>query len=78
MTQPRFRRAQPRLIFIHCLYWAKLNPVLRIGAIAQMVERWNDDLEIAEQSGSSPLYANIFLPTMFACLHTSLQAETHN
>ena len=49
MTQPRFRRAQPRLIFIHCLYLAKLNPVLCIGAIAQMVERRNDDLEIAEQ-----------------------------
>ena len=50
MTQPRFRRAQPRLIFIHSLlYLAKLNPVLRIGAIAQMVERRNDDLEIAEQ-----------------------------
>ena len=48
MTQPRFRRAQPRLIFIHCLYLAKLNP-LRIGAIAQMVEHQNDDLEIIEQ-----------------------------
>ena len=45
MTQPRFRRAQPRLIFIHCLYLAKLNPVLRIGTIAHMVERRNDDLE---------------------------------
>ena len=49
MTQPRFRRAQPRLIFIHCLYLAKLNPAHRIGAIAQMVERRNDDLGIAEQ-----------------------------
>ena len=49
MTQPRFRRAQPRLIFIHYLYLAKLNPVLRIGAMAKMVERRNDDLEIAEQ-----------------------------
>ena len=48
MTQSRFRSAQPRLIFIHCLYLAYLNPVLRIGAIAQMVERRNDDLEIAE------------------------------
>ena len=45
MTQPRFRWAQPRLIFIHCLYLAKLNPVLRIGTIAHMVERRNDDLE---------------------------------
>ena len=45
MTQPRFRRAQPRLIFIHCLYLAKLNPVLRIRTIAHMVERQNDDLE---------------------------------
>ena len=47
MTQPRFRRAQPRLIFTHYLYLAKLNPILRIGAIEQMVERRNDDLEIA-------------------------------
>ena len=54
MTQPRFRRAQSRLIFIHCLYLAKLNPVLRIGAIAQMVERRNDDLEIAEQCWFEP------------------------
>ena len=44
MTQPRFRRAQPRLISILCLYLAKLNPVLRIGTIAHMVERRNDDL----------------------------------
>ena len=78
MTQPRFRRAQPRLIFIHCLYWAKINPVLRISAIAQMVERRNDDLEIAEQCCSSPFHATIILPTTFACLHTFLQAETHN
>ena len=49
MTQPRFPRAQARLIFIHCLYFAKLNPLHRIGAIAQMVERRNDDLDIAEQ-----------------------------
>ena len=42
---------------------------------AQLVERWNDYLEIA---CLSPLYATIFLPTMFACWHTSLQAETHN
>ena len=54
MTQPRFHRAQPRLIFIHGLYWAKLNPVLRIGAIAHMVERRNDDLEIAEQCWFEP------------------------
>ena len=37
--------AQPRITFIHCLHLAKLNPVLRIGVIAQMVERRNDDLE---------------------------------
>ena len=49
MTQPRFRIAQPRLTFIHCLYLAKLNLVLRIGVIAQMVERRNDDLDIAGQ-----------------------------
>ena len=78
MTQPRFRRAQPRLIFIHCLYLAKLNPVLRIGALAQMVERRNDDLEIAEQCWFEPALCHYFLPTMFACLHTSLQTETHN
>ena len=75
MTQPRFRRAQARLIFIHCLYLATLNPVLGIGAIAQMVERRNDDLEIAEQCWFEPALCHytIFLPTMFACLHTSLQ-----
>ena len=33
------------LIFIHCLYLAKLNLILRIGYIAEMVERRNDDLE---------------------------------
>ena len=47
MTQPRFRMPQPRLTFNHCLYLAKLNPVLRIGVIAQMVERRNDHIEIA-------------------------------
>ena len=78
MTQPRFRRAQPRFIFIHCLYLAKLNQVLHIGAIVQMVERRNDDLDCANNAGSGPLCATIFLPTVFACLHTSLQAETHN
>ena len=36
---------QPRIAFIHCLRLAKLNPVLRIGVIAQTVERRNDDLE---------------------------------
>ena len=68
MTQPRFRRAQPRLIFIHCLYLAKLNPVLRIGTIAHMVEGRNDDLEsrVLDKAGSSPLSATIFLPTMIA------------
>ena len=49
MTQTRFWNTQPRLIYIHCLYLAKLNQGLLIGAIAQMVERRNDDLEIAEQ-----------------------------
>ena len=37
--------AQPRITIIHCLHLAKLNPVLPIGVIAQMVERRNDDLE---------------------------------
>ena len=60
MTQPRFRWAQPRLISIHCLYLAKLNPVLRIGAIAQMVERRNDDLEIAEQCWFEPALCHYF------------------
>ena len=60
MMQPRFRRAHPRLIFIHCLYLAKLNPVLRIGAIAHMVERWNDDLEIAEQCWFEPAPCHYF------------------
>ena len=34
----------------------------------QLVEHWIDDLEIAD---SSPLYATIFVRTMFACWHTS-------
>ena len=60
MTQPHFRRAQPSLIFIHCLYLAKLNPVIHIGAIAQMVERQNDDLEIAEQCWFEPAVRHYF------------------
>ena len=60
MTQPLFRRVQPRLIFIYCLYLAKLNPVLRIGAIAHMVERRNDDLEIAEQCWFEPARRHYF------------------
>ena len=36
---------------------------------------WNDDLEI---DGFSPLYATIFLPTMFSCWHMSLQVDTHS
>ena len=60
MTQPRFRMAQPRLIFIHCLYLAKLDQVLRIGVIAQMVERWNDYLEIAGQCWFEPAACHYF------------------
>ena len=60
MTQPRFRSTHPRLIFIHCLYLAKLNPALRIGAIAQMVERRNDDREIAEQCWFEPAPCHYF------------------
>ena len=60
MTQPRFRMAQPRLIFIHCLHLAKLNLVLRIGVIAQMIERRNDDLEISGQCWSEPAACHYF------------------
>ena len=60
MTQPRFRLAQPRVIFIHCLYLAKLNPVLRIGYIALMVECRNDDLEIDGQCLFEPALRNYF------------------
>ena len=49
--------AYPHALFIHCLYLAKLNPVLRIGNIGQLVERLNDDRESAD---SSPLYGTIF------------------
>ena len=62
MTQSLFRRAQPRLIFINCLYLAKLNPVPRIGVIAQMVERRNDDLEIAKQCWFEPAPCHYFSP----------------
>ena len=78
ITQPRFIMAQPRVIFIFCLYFAKLNPVylyFKRPCVAQLLEHWTDDLEIA---GTSPPYATIFLPTMFACLHRSLQVETLN
>ena len=61
MERPRFRRAQPCLIFIHCLFLATLIPVLRIGAIAQMVERRNDDLENAEQCWFEPALCHFFL-----------------
>ena len=60
MTQPRFRMAHPRLTFINCLYLAKLNPVLRIGVIAQMVERRNDDLDIAGQCLFEPALRHYF------------------
>ena len=60
MTQPRFHRAQPPLIFIQCLYLAKLNPVFRIGTIAQMAKRRNDDLEIAEQCWFEPALCHYF------------------
>ena len=37
--------AQPSITFIHCLHLAEVIPCLRIGVIAQMVERRNDDIE---------------------------------
>ena len=60
MKQPRFRMAQPRLISIHCLYLAQLNQILRIGVIAQMVERRKDDLEIAGQCWFEPAACHYF------------------
>ena len=65
MTQPHFRRAQQRLIFILYLYLAKLNPVLRIGAIAQMLERRNDDQDIAEQCWFEPAPCHYFSSNNF-------------
>ena len=66
--------AQTRVIFIHCLYLAKLNPVLRIGDIAQKVEHWNDYLDIP---GSSPLYAT-FSSNNVRFLAYFLQVDTNN
>ena len=60
MKQPRFRMSQPRVILIHCLYLTKLNPVLRIGYIAQMVQRRNDELEISEQCSFEPAVRHYF------------------
>ena len=60
MTQSRFCMAQSRVIFIHCLYLAKLNPVLRFGYIAQMVERRDDDLEITRQCWFEPAVRHYF------------------
>ena len=51
---------QSRVSFIHCLYFAKLIPVLRIGYIAQMVERRYDDLEIAGQCWFEPTERHYF------------------
>ena len=52
--------AQPLLICIHFLYLPKLNPILRIGYIAQMVERRNDYLEIAGQCWFKPAVRHYF------------------
>ena len=55
---------QPHVIFIHFLYLAKINPVLRICYKAQLVDRLHDDVKVA---GSSPLCTTTVLPTKFAC-----------
>ena len=60
MKQSRFRMAQQRVIFIHCLYVAKLNPVLRIDNIDQIVELWNADLMIAGQCWFEPAVRHYF------------------
>ena len=52
--------AQPHVTFIHYLYLSKLNSVLRIGYIAQMVECRNDDLEIAGQCWFEPAVRHYF------------------
>ena len=39
--------AQPRVIFIHCIYLAKCNTEVRIGDMAQLEERLDDDLKVA-------------------------------
>ena len=54
--------AESRVIFIHCLYLAKLNPLLRIGYIhvVQMVERMNDNIEIAGQCWFKPAVRHYF------------------
>ena len=59
-----------RVTFIQLRY---IQDVVSADTV-QLVERWNDYVEIA---GSSPLYATSFLPTMFASWHTSLHAETN-
>ena len=46
MTQLRFCMALSRVIFIHCLYLAKLNPVLCIGlhsSVGRALGRWSGD-----------------------------------
>ena len=60
MTQPRFRMGKWRVIFIHCLYLAKLNPVLSIEYIAQMEERRNDNLDIAGLCWFEPAVRHYF------------------
>ena len=73
MTQPHFRMVQSDLTFIHGLYLARLNPVLRIGVIAQIVERRNDDLEIARQCWYEPAVRHYYSSNsdrMFAYVFT--------
>ena len=50
MMQPRFRMAHPRVIFIHCIYLAKLDKEFETADTAQLVEFWTGDLEIAGSS----------------------------
>ena len=59
------------VMFVHCLYLAKLNPVIPISDKAQL----DDGSNVA---GSSLLSTTIFLPTTFACWRMSLQFETHS
>ena len=73
MTQPHLCMTQPRVIFIHYPYLARIQYFVTADT-AKLVEHWIDVLEIAS---SSPLYATIFFNNV-ACWHMSLQEETHN
>ena len=63
MTQPCFCMSQSHEKFIQGLYLAKVNLLLRIDYIAQMVDRRKYDLEIAGQCSFKPAVPHDYTTT---------------